>query len=138
MADYRDYIGGSSYLKAEDFKGRKPIRVTIERVGPETVKNDDGEETKLVARFVGKDKGLTLNRTNAEMLAYLANTTDHEHWGGLLVELYHDPTVKMGSKTVGGLRFRQATAGTAAPDPRPVPPPPVAPPAEITDDDIPF
>jgi hypothetical protein len=129
MADYRDYVGGS-YLKAEDFVGRS-VRVTIESVKPEKVKNDDGDETKLVARFVGKDKGLTLNKTNLETLALLSNSTDYEQWRGLLCELYHDPTVKMGSKVVGGLRLRQAHAGSA-----PTPPPP--PPQPVTEDDIPF
>lgn len=54
----------SKYLKASDLKGAK-VRVTISRVEAEEV----GDGKKPVAYFVGKDKGLVLNKTNAMIIA---------------------------------------------------------------------
>jgi len=153
MGDYRDYVGGS-YLKAEDFVGRR-VRVEVETVGPEQIKNGDQTDTKLVARFVGKEKGLVLNKTNLDTLCMLTNSTDFEQWSGVMVEMYHDPTVKMGTKTVGGLRLRGTDNGRPAPQPAaPARPAQVAPPpsgmivndpaeeaalaTQVYDDDIPF
>ena len=57
-------VFGGEHLKSADLQGRRVV-VTIERVS--MVKYEDG--AKPVLHFVGKDKGLVLNKTNANILA---------------------------------------------------------------------
>jgi hypothetical protein len=113
MPSYKTAFG--SFLKQEDVP--KPTKVIIESVGYETLKNGDEDEEKLVARFVGQDKGLVLNRTNCESLEEILQTDDYDAWAGNPVVLWTDPTVKFGGKTVGGLRIR-AVSAAAKPAPK--------------------
>lgn len=129
MPSYKSAFG--SYIKAEDLQG-KAIRVSIERVDVEEIKSDSGKERKLVAHFTGKDKGLVLNRTNADALNDIFGTDDYEQWVGAVV-LYPDTTM-FGGKRVACVRVKANMNGSA-----PAPPPVVeAPPVDVTDDDIPF
>lgn len=120
-----------SFLKQDDLQG-KAIKVVIESVQPDDVKdNDTGKtEKKLIAHFVGKDKALILNRTNCEAIEAICGSDDYGSWAGHVVVLFSDPTVKFGNKTTGGLRIR-AVQSAALP-----PPPPVA--TNDPDDEIPF
>ena len=126
MPSYKTAFG--SYIKAEDLGGRA-VRVSIERVSIEEIKSDGKTEKKLVAHFAGKDKGLVLNRTNADTLNEIFGTDDYEEWTGPIV-LFPD-TTKFGGKTVPCVRLR-ANVGNAPP------PPPEPDPVPVTDDDIPF
>jgi len=141
MPSYKTVFG--SFLKQEDLGGRAAT-VVIGSVALESVKDQESgqNEKKLVAHFVGKDKSLIINRTNAEALEAITGSDDYESWVGHPVVLYVDPTIKFGSKTVGGIRFRAVQAAPArpvAPAPPPLPPmQTVATGPELTDDDIPF
>lgn len=91
----------SKYLKGADLNG-KTVRVTIDRVEIEEV--GDGDR-KPVLYFQNKDKGLALNRINADTISStLGPETDD--WSGRTIELYFDPNVYYGPKKVGGLRVR--------------------------------
>src|SRR5687767_13872717 len=128
MPSYKTAFG--SYLKAEDLQG-KVVNIAIERVSMESVKDQDSgkDEPKLIAHFTGRDKGLILNRTNADALNAIFGTDDYDYWKGV-VQLFVDPNVRFGNKTVAVLRIRAANGQVA-----PVAPPPVT---AVTDDDIPF
>lgn len=79
-----DVFGGSNaYLKAEDLKG-KAVRVTIESV--DVKQFDDGK--KLVLHFVGKDKQLVCNRTNANRIEEATGTDETDNWEGWTIALY--------------------------------------------------
>lgn len=129
--NYKTAFG--SYLKHEDLQG-KNVRLTIEEVANEEIKGDHGVEKKLCVKFVGKDKGLILNRTNADSIAEIAQSEDTDDWCGHQIVLYPDKT-KFGGKTVDCIRIRAAAA--TAPK-MPPPPPEPEPVTELTDDDIPF
>jgi hypothetical protein len=146
MPSWKTVFG--SFLKQEDLAGRA-VTVVIGSVELESVKDAESgsSEKKLVAHFVGKDKAMIINRTNAEALEAITGTDDFAGWVGHPVVLYVDPSIKFGSKLVGGLRIRAVQQ--AAPPARPFavqpPPPPYLPPMQtvatgpdITDDDIPF
>jgi hypothetical protein len=142
MASYKTVFG--AFLKTEHLQGR-PVRVTIEDVTIEDVKGEHGMEKKLVAKFVGKDKGLILNQTNCELLEQIIGSDDYEDWEGHTVVLYPTKT-KFGSKTVPCLRIRANTPAKKAALP-PEPEPEVEDdelsedtggPRMMTDDDIPF
>lgn len=126
MPSYKAAFG--SFLKTEDLQG-KAIKAVIESVEIEEIKGDDGKEKKLVARFVGKDKGLILNRTNCESLEHICGSDDYESWVGHQIVLF-PTTTKMAGKTVPCLRVRAPQSATP-------PPPPVAV-EDVDDDSIPF
>ena len=87
----------SNFLKAEDLQGRQTT-VTIEACAFE----DIGDDHKLVLRFVGEEKGLVCNKTNATMIAdtYGDETND---WVGKRVTLFPTKTM-FGGKQVPCLR----------------------------------
>jgi hypothetical protein len=103
MANYKTAFG--NFLKTEDLQGRS-VRLMVESVTVEEVKGDTGVERKLICHFAGKDKGLILNRTNADMLAVIANSEDTDHWAGAIVVLYPDKT-KFGAKIVDCMRIKE-------------------------------
>jgi len=74
----------SRYLKAADLQGSAPT-VTIASVTQEVTGRT--RESKLVVRFVGKTKGLLLNKTNALALAAIAGSPETDHWVGIKVKL---------------------------------------------------
>jgi hypothetical protein len=132
----------SHYLKASDLQGRE-VAVTIERVEFEPVGRE--REMKAIVSFVGKTKGMVLNKTNARKIVEIVGSALTEDWYGTTITLY--PTeCEFGGETVDCLRVK-AAARTARPLPLPRVPP--APPVArsngaathtepITADDIPF
>lgn len=120
----------SNYLKASDLQGQQPI-VTIDRVAFEAVGRE--KEMKPVLYFVGKDKGIVLNKTNAKNVAGIVGSFETDDWAGARIKLYATH-VEFQGETVEAIRVKAAPAnGTPV---RVQPPPPS--PADINDDDIPF
>jgi len=64
----------SKYLKAADLNGRE-VRVTMSNVEREKI----GDDTKPVVYFKGKEKGVVLNKTNANTIVD-AYGDDSEDW----------------------------------------------------------
>jgi len=124
----------SNYLKASDLGEAQPV-VTIDRMEVEPIGRN--KEMKPVLYFVGKEKGVVLNKTNAKKIADVLGSKDTDDWAGGKVRLYATET-EFAGETVECIRIK--AAGVAAkPKPKPVP---VAPPpdddAPIEDDEIPF
>ena len=129
----------SKFLKAADIGGSTPT-VTIDQVKME----DIGEDRRAVVYFVGKDKGVVLNKTNSSNIAD-AYGPDTDDWIGKTVTLF-TAWVDFQGKSVEAIRIRRpdTTAGegkAAAPPSTPSTPPKPAyfdgdPGA--SDDDIPF
>lgn len=122
----------SNYLKAADLKGRS-IVVTIDRVEMEPV--GQNKEMKPVMYFVGKEKGMVLNKTNANKIMQLTESPVTEEWKGRSILLYPTETSFQG-EMVDCIRIKGAPVGAKQPKPAPPPPDPVH--VEITDEDIPF
>ena len=122
-------IDTGKHLKAADLQGRE-VDAVIQTAGVEKL----GDDTKLVLGFVGKAKGMALNKGNLGILTenFGSNT---DRWLGQTVTLYAVMTEYQG-KPVQGLRLKVPVAA-----PQPVPQAaPVNFPAEgpTFDDDIPF
>lgn len=98
----------SKYISAADLQG-KPARVIMGDIQMEKV----GDDTKPVLYFEGKEKGLVLNKTNANAIAY-AYGDDTVDWRGGEVELFTVMTDFQG-KPVEAVRVR-------IPPRRPAPP----------------
>lgn len=89
------------YAKASDLKGRE-VTVTITAVEFENI-NAAGER-KLVAYFRGKQKGLIINKTNANRIAFQHGPRT-EDWIGKNIVLYTEFTDFQG-KPVEAIRVK--------------------------------
>ncbi len=116
----------SKYLKASDLQGRH-IAVTIERVVMETV----GEDHRPIVYFAGKQKGLVLNKTNANTIAGMYGP-ETDNWQGRTITLF-SAQVDFQGRAVEAIRV-----GVRPPETKPLPsdPPPRQSPA--SPDDVPF
>jgi len=86
-----DDLYGSKYFSVPDLHGETPHR-SIGKVAPVELKEKDGStKRKYLVYFVGVEKPLVLNKTNAQKLA-AAFGKDHSKWIGMEVELYAEMT----------------------------------------------
>lgn len=89
----------SNYLKAADLQDRN-VRVVMAEVKME----DIGDDRKPVLYFQGKDKGLVLNKTNANNISVVYGD-DTDGWAGREVVLF--PTlVDYQGRSVPAIRIR--------------------------------
>jgi len=136
----------SKYLKAADLQGRD-VQVVMANVRIE----DIGDGDKPVLYFQGKEKGLVLNKTNANNIAILYGS-ETNNWIGKPVTLY-SAWVDFQGRSVEAIRVRPANGQTmgqhmanvhqqnvARTAPTPPPPPPVQPSGGSIEmsEDIPF
>jgi hypothetical protein len=99
----------SKYLKATvDLEEGETKTVTISKAKVETF--DD--EEKLVLYFEEFDKGLVMNKTNAQMVVQIADSDDTDNWSGVRVTLYQKET-SMG--TGFGIRAPKPGSGPSKP-----------------------
>lgn len=89
----------SNYLKASDLQGRN-VTIKIDRVETEKI----GTDTKLVLYFQGKDKGMVLNKTNANNIAHIYGE-ETEDWRGCEIVLF-EAMVDYQGKTVPAIRVK--------------------------------
>ena len=107
----------SNYVKASDLNG-KPCPLTIRTCVLEELGQGSDKEQKPVLYFNGAQKGLVLNKTNANVIAD-AYGDETGGWEGKSVEVY--PTrVEFRGQLVDGIRVRiqaeeQQAAEPAAP-----------------------
>ena len=95
----------SRFLSKDDVT--KSRILTIESVEMEEVESEDGKAEKPICYFVEDDsKPLILNKTNAEVLRDLFGE-DSENWATNPIEVYHDPSIRFGTKKTGGIRVRK-------------------------------
>src|SRR5512139_3859694 len=81
------------YLKAADLQGKR-VRVVIDRVEME----DIGGETKPVLHFQGKNRGVVLNKTNANAIWGINGSDDTDDWGGTEIVLFPSKTDFQGKR----------------------------------------
>ena len=100
----------SKYLKESDLSGRE-VPCVIDRVTVEDVGGPSDPEEKPVVYFVGKNKGMVLNKTNS---MYIANKYGEEtdDWKGKTIIIHPDTTMFQG-KMVACLRVRVPVTGAA-------------------------
>jgi hypothetical protein len=107
----------SKYISKADVE-TGPMRGTIEVVQPEEVGQDQDKETKPVLYLKGFPKGFIVNGTVWDQITEIATEKgipepdDSDNWVGLMIELYHDPSVRFGTKKIGGVRVRKPAAVT--------------------------
>lgn len=101
------YQSTSSYLKAEDLPKGTRVGVVIAGCELHEFSQDDGsKQKKMVLTFEGKEKKLTLNVTNARMIAANLGSDDTDAWIGKRIELYASQT-DFGGKQVPCIRVKE-------------------------------
>lgn len=100
----------SKYLKAADLHGRRVV-VTIDSLEMANIGDDTD---KLVVYFKGKDKGVVLNVTNANMIAEIAGTEETDEWLGKQIVLY-STKVDFQGRRVDAIRVDYPPAPATAP-----------------------
>lgn len=128
----------SKYIKNVDLQGQR-ITLTMERFALEEMRNDN----KLVTYFVGKKKGMVLNKTKSMILAN-AFGAETDGWVGKSIIVY--PTqVPYEGKLVDSIGIEISTPSSTPQTPAHNPPPAAQTPAQPAstadvpfDDDIPF
>ena len=137
MANIHDAFP-SKYLRASDLGGASPV-VTIDRVDFEPVGRT--REMKGVIYFVGKTKGLVLNKTNATKIAEVVGSFETDDWPTSRVQLYATE-VEFQGETVETIRCKApVSARKSAPKPAPKPDPIPVPESDsemVDDSEIPF
>lgn len=128
----------SKYLKASDLDD-KTITVKISDIKIEQV--GQNQDTKPVAYFEGKKKGLVLNKTNSRKIASLAGSPETDDWAGVEIAIYPTET-EFSGETVECIRVKAPKATNGARRVVPDPPPPAEdvhePIRSLDDSDIPF
>lgn len=100
--DYRSYFD-REYIGSWDLGG-KDVTVVIDRCEGRTLNNGKQKNKKPVLFFVGKEKGLALNKTMAKVVAAMYGN-DVAAWAGKRVTLY-PTTTTFGSETIDCIRIR--------------------------------
>jgi len=108
----------SAYLRSADLENApETVAVKIAGLNVEDVTNNDGKIEQLpVLHFTGTEKGLILNRTNADQVAGL-HGPNVEDWAGKRIGLF----IMRGVKAFGGIhdviRVRPSVPAEPAPKP---------------------
>jgi hypothetical protein len=130
----------SAWLAASDLGTARPT-VTIERVDWATF--TDGTKKRSVY-FAGKEKALTLNATNWNMIAEITGCADDDEWVGHRIRLYAT-RVDFKGKMVDAIRVEYPVAQPVATvgKRKPAPPPVVEPEPDfdggvVADEETPF
>lgn len=110
----------SSYLKADDLGTSKPV-VTIDRVVVEVIGQE--KDKKPVVYFEAKEKGLVLNRVNADSITEIAGSDETDDWAGVQIQLYVDPKVMFQGKKTPAIRVRAPQTEPKSVKRRPAPEP---------------
>jgi len=103
----------SEYLRAADLNGRN-VMVVIDRTEMAEL---GGGDHKPVLYFKGKDKGLVLNKTNANNIATVYGD-DTDDWEGKDIVLF-TAMVDFQGKTVEAIRVRAPMPKDRRPAPKP-------------------
>jgi len=107
--DYRSFYD-RDYIGHWDLEG-KDITVTIDRVARGELTTQGGRKSKKpVVFFVGKEKGLALNKTNGKTIAAMYGS-DTATWAGKQITLY-PTTTTFGSEQVECIRIRPTVPST--------------------------
>lgn len=88
------YTTNSNFLKHADLKGQK-VSITIKSAEVGEV----GDKKQVVLGFKESDKVLGLNKTNANMIAFLTGTEDYTNWIGTRITIKPSMTEYQGKPT---------------------------------------
>jgi hypothetical protein len=78
-----------NYIGAHDLQPGQELKITIESVAQEMVKNMEGkDESCIVAKIKGAKKPMILNKTNCKLIAKVTESPYIEDWAGKSIIIY--------------------------------------------------
>lgn len=107
MANINGMLPGK-HIKAADLQGRR-VTAVMALVKQEKV----GEDQKPVLYFQGKERGLVLNKTNANTISEVYGP-ETDHWAGQPIVLF-EAMVDFQGKTVQAIRVQVPQGGAQQP-----------------------
>jgi hypothetical protein len=106
----------SKWLKSSDVE-EGDMHLTIKSVKIEDIGQGDNQETKPVIYFEETDKGMVLNKTNADTISRL-HTPETDNWIGKKISIFSTEVDFAGKQTLA-LRVRMKTPKTDTPAVKP-------------------
>lgn len=110
----------SKYLTAEDLNG-KSVAVKIEAVNLEEIGKGSDKDSKLVIDFVGKEKALVCNKTNAKTISKVLGSEESDDWIGKSI-IIEPREVEFQGNMVWSIRVSLRRPGSASPASAPLVP----------------
>lgn len=107
-----DALFPSKFLSSADLNG-KDLSLTIDSWEVDSVGTD--EEQRPILHFREADKGMVLNRTNADIISGMYGS-EVDSWVGKQITLY-PTTTRFGKKTVPCIRVREVKSSLGTPGP---------------------
>jgi hypothetical protein len=105
MPKIDDIYSGGTTLKASDLQG-KARKVHIKSYEIREFEDNGKKSKKVILSFHGKEKGLVVNKTNAQIIAHNMGTDELDGW--LEKEIIMYPTrVSFGDQMVDAIRVKE-------------------------------
>ena len=99
-----------NYIGAYDLQPNQELKITIESVSQEMVKNQDGkDESCVVAKIKGTKKPMILNKTNMKIITKVLETPFIEEWAGKSIIIY-SAKIRAFGESVEALRVKNQKA----------------------------
>jgi hypothetical protein len=99
-----------NYIGAYDLQPNQELKITIESVTQEMVKNQDGkDESCVVAKIKGTKKPMILNKTNMKIITKVLETPFIEEWSGKSIIIY-SAKIRAFGESVEALRVKNQKA----------------------------
>lgn len=107
-----DQMSVSRFYKAADLP--EPILVTIKHIGLEDIAQDGKEPDNVwVMSFFEVQKTLVVKAENQTLISHALGTRDPHQWLNQKIVLFNDPTVRFGTRVMGGVRCRAPKSDTS-------------------------
>lgn len=99
-----------NYIGSHDLLPNQELKITIDRIVQENVKNVDGKEEQCIIAYIkGAKKPMILNKTNCKIIAKVLQTPYIEEWSGGNIIIY-SAKVKAFGEVVDALRVKAVKA----------------------------
>jgi len=99
-----------NYIGAYDLQPNQELKITIESVTQEMVKNQDGkDESCVIAKIKGTKKPMILNKTNMKIITKVLESPYIDDWAGKSIIIY-SAKIRAFGETMEALRVKNQKA----------------------------
>jgi hypothetical protein len=91
------------YLGSHDLQPNQKVKLTIERIVKEIVKDQNGKDGECIVAYMRGTKPMILNKTNCKIISKVYDTNYIEDWIGKQITIY-SAKVKVAGDVVDALR----------------------------------
>lgn len=93
------------YLGSHDLQPGQEVKLTIESIGKEVVKDQNGKDGECIVARIRGAKPMILNKTNCKIISKIYETPYIEDWVGKQIIIY-SAKVKVAGDIVDALRIK--------------------------------